>query len=63
MAPCLKCPLGLKHALVNILATDPVSFPIPTVKNTCFLPPIFRAGARVCGEEFVSILTKVGAKR
>ena len=48
--------------VVNILATDPVSFPTPTVENTCFLPQFFARG-RVCGEEFISILTKLGAQR
>ena len=54
--------LVVEEAPVNILATDPVSFPTPTVEDTCFLPQFF-ARARVCGEEFISILTKLGAKR
>ena len=30
---------------VNILATNPVSFPTPAVEDTCFLPKFFaRAG-------------------
>ena len=53
---------GMKviFSLVNILATDPVSFPTPTVEGTCFLPQFF---ARACGlgEELISICTKIGA--
>ena len=50
------------RSLVNILATDPVSFPTPTVEGTCFLPQFF---ARACGlgEELISICTKIGAQR
>ena len=48
--------------MVNILATNPVSFPTPTIEDTCFLPQLFtRAGGR--GEEFISILIQIGAKR
>ena len=51
---------NLQTPLVNILATDPVSFPTPTVEGTCFLPQFF---ARACGlgEELISICTKIGA--
>ena len=51
------------QTLVNILATatNPVSFPDPTVENTCFLSQLFtHAGGR--REELVSILTQICAK-
>ena len=35
--------LGSKKAVVNILATNPVCFPTPTVEDTCFLPQFSRA--------------------